>query len=101
MPTAKATGSVPGRRPYCWWPPKCNGTSGVPARKTRAPIPAGPWNLCAERLIAATPSAEMDRPLADDLDGVGVQRHASVVCQGGQFGYRLEHARIVVAEHYA
>lgn len=43
----------------------------------------------------------MDRPLADDLDGVGVQRHASVVCQGGQFGYRLEHARIVVAEHYA
>ena len=33
--------------------------------------------------------------------GVAVQRHAGVVAHGGQFGHRLEHARLVVAQHHA
>ena len=30
IPTAKATDSVPGRNPCCWWPPNVNGETATP-----------------------------------------------------------------------
>ena len=65
-------------------------------------MPSGPWNLWAAMLMAATPrSRKLDRQLAHDLHGVGVQRHAGLVADRRQLGDRLQHARLVVAQHHA
>ena len=65
-------------------------------------MPSGPRNLWAATLMAATPRRRKSmRQFAGHRHGVGVQRHAGPVAQRGQFGHRLEHARLVVAQHHA
>ena len=43
--------------------------------------------------------AEIDRQLADDLGGIGVQRDAVFGANRGQFGDGLQNARFVLAQH--
>ena len=57
MPTASATDSVPGRSPACWCPPNSNGAKGKSRSAISAPMPNGPWNLCAATVMPDTPKA--------------------------------------------
>ena len=73
-PTASATGSVPGRRPCCWWPPKNSGRRFVPRRSSSADARRAAELVAADRQGGHAEVAEMDGEFADRLGGVGVQR---------------------------
>ena len=71
-------------------------------RASRAPMPGGPpilWPLSVSR--SAPHSAKSHRQLADGLDGVGVERDAVLVRDGGELGHRLDRADLVVGPHHA
>ena len=101
MPTASATGSVPGRRPCCWCPPNINGRSFVPRFATSTPTPFGPPNLCAEAVERRHAEvAKVHGHLADRLDRVAVKRDARRQ-RLRDLADRLNRTRLVVGEHDA
>ena len=102
MPTARAIGSVPGRRPSCSMAAELQRHQrGTRTQDQGADSHGALEFMCGDAHRGDAQRAEIDRLFANDLDGVGVHGHAGAVCQSGQFGHGLEHARIVVAEHYA
>ena len=57
------------------------------------------WPLIDEEVGAG--GREVDRQVADRLHGVGVERHAGLVGDGGELGHRLDRADLVVGPHDA
>ena len=99
-PTHKAVGSVPGRSPRSWPPPANSGTSRTPRRTYSAPMPFGPYSLCADRLIRSTPSAATSRGICPAAWAASVCRmNAALAAEHRDFRKRLEHADLVVGGH--
>jgi hypothetical protein len=63
-------------------------------------MPLGPYSLCAEAQQIHAERLHVHRHLAERLDGVGVNHDTPGARQSRDLGDRLNHARIVVGEHY-
>ena len=97
MPTARATDSVPGRRPACWKPPKsCGCKFDVVAHDERADAERAVEFVGGDGHRGDAELAEVDGQFADGLGGVGVQRDAAFVADRGEFGDGLQDAGFVV-----
>ena len=89
--------SVPGRRPRSWPPPASSGSRRRLRRTYSAPMPLGPYSLCAERLSRSTPELPRRAEFAGALGGVGVQDDAALTAEGRAIpAMGLEDADLVV-----
>ena len=100
-PTMPATSSVPDRTPRSWpaaLQQRHNG--GLPAQQ-QDPVAGRPADLVpgdGQRVGAA--GGEIERELAERLDGVGVKRDAVRMRDGGEFTNRVDRADLVVGPHH-
>ena len=93
-PTARATDSVPGRRPACWKPPKsCGCRSDVVAHEERADAERAAEFVGGDGHGGGAQVAKVERQFSGCLGGIGVKRDAVLVAEGGQFGDGLQRRR--------
>ena len=93
-PTHSSGDRVPERRPRSCPPPWMNGAGSAPLRIHSAPMPLGPWILCAETATRSGPLQSSTS--AERLDRVAQHQGAGLVRHVGDLGDRLGDANLIV-----
>ena len=102
MPTARATGSVPGTQAVLLMAAEKDRLHCRAVTKQEGGNAHGPLKLVGGDAHGGdAQAAEVDRQLAGHGDRVGVQGHAPAIANRRDFGDRFEHARLVVAQSRA